>query len=167
MAKAAEATREDRLGGAGKAFARMQAWWKEMILAMRLLMVAAHTPSSGGLFMRARLLLPLAAVALAAACGGDSGTNVPPPVATEVFTVTNSGFSPETLNVVSNTRVIWRVTEGTHVISFTGQVPAGGNPNSRTLTAVDSVSTIFLQTGTYTFRDSLNATHTGVVIVHS
>ncbi len=115
--------------------------------------------------MRARLLLPLAAIALAA-CGGDSGTNIPPPVATVVFTVTNAGFSPETLTVVRNTKVIWRVTQGTHVISFTNSVPPGGDPNSRTLTAVDSVSAVFLQTGTYPFKDSLNVSHTGVVIVH-
>lgn len=118
--------------------------------------------------MRVRLILPLVAVALAA-CGGSS-TGPKPPVDTQTITVTNSGFAPESLSVVSNTKVIWQATEGTHVVRFTGSVPSGSNPNSPTFgvgQSVQSVNTIFLQLGTYTYEDTLNTALTGKIVVHN
>jgi plastocyanin len=115
--------------------------------------------------MRARLILPLFAVALGA-CGGSS-TGIKPPVDTQTITVSNTGFLPDSLYVVSNTKVIWQATDGPHVITFTGTVPSGSNPNSSTFGAGQNVNTIFLQLGTYTYKDSLNATHTGKVVVHN
>lgn len=116
--------------------------------------------------MRARLILPLVAIALAA-CGGDNGTGIKPPVDTQTITVTNAGFDPATLDVVSNTKVIWRSTEGTHVVSFTGTIPAGSDPNSPTFASGSSVNTTFVQVGTYTYKDSLNAGNTGTITVHN
>jgi plastocyanin len=83
------------------------------------------------------------------------------------ISVTNSGFSPETLNAQTNTLVTWTVTSGddSHVIRFTGSVPQGGNPNSSTLTVGQKASTTFLQTGTFNYVDTLHTEHTGVVIV--
>lgn len=115
--------------------------------------------------MRVRLILPFVAVALAA-CGGSS-TGPKPPVDTQTITVSNSGFSPETLSVVSNTKVIWQATDGPHVIRFTGSVPSGSNPNSSTFGAGQNVNTIFLQLGTYTYEDSLHTENDGVIIVHN
>ena len=115
--------------------------------------------------MRVRLVLPMVAIALAA-CGGSTTTS-PPPVDTQTVTVTNSGFTPETLSVVRNTRVIWMSIEGSHVIRFTGNVPSGSNPNSTTFSAGSSVNTIFLVTGTFTYADSLNLANTGVIVVHN
>jgi plastocyanin len=115
--------------------------------------------------MRVRLVLPLVAVALAA-CGGSS-TGPKPPVDTQTIVVSNSGFSPETLSVVSNTKVIWQATDGPHVVRFTGAVPSGSDPNSSTFGAGQSVNTIFLQVGTYTYEDSLNTGNTGVITVHN
>jgi plastocyanin len=116
--------------------------------------------------MRVRLVLPLVAIALAA-CGGDNGTGITPPVDTETITVTNSGFVPETLSVVTNTKVIWSATEGTHVIHFTGTLPQGSSGNSSSFSAGSSVNTTFLTVGSYTYADSLIPGNTGVVIVHN
>jgi plastocyanin len=44
-------------------------------------------------------------------------------------------------------------------------VPAGGDPNSSTLTIGQKASTTFLQAGTYNYEDTLDTSHTGVVIV--
>jgi plastocyanin len=115
--------------------------------------------------MRDRLVLPLVAIAIAA-CGGDS-TGPTPPAHTADIAITNSGFSPETLNAQLNTLVTWTVTSGddSHVIRFTGTVPSGSNPNSSTLTLNQTASTTFLQAGTYNYEDTLHTEHTGVVIV--
>jgi plastocyanin len=116
--------------------------------------------------MRVRLVLPLAAIAIAA-CGGSDSTGHKPPAHTADISITNSGFSPETLNAQTNTLVTWTVTSGdnSHVIRFTGTVPAGGDPNSSTLTIGQKASTTFLQAGTYNYEDTLDTSHTGVVIV--
>lgn len=116
--------------------------------------------------MRVRLVLPLVAIAFAAACGSDS-TGPTPPAHTAAISIMNNGFSPETLNVQTNTLVTWTVTSGddSHVVRFTGTVPSGGNPNSSTLTIGQSAATTFLQTGTYHYEDSLDTSHQGVVIV--
>jgi plastocyanin len=116
--------------------------------------------------MRVRLVLPLAAIAIAA-CGGSDSTGPKQPAHTADISITNSGFSPETLIAQTNTLVTWTVTSGddSHVIRFTGTVPSGSNPNSGTLTLNQTASTTFLQTGTYGYEDTLHTEHTGVVIV--
>jgi plastocyanin len=115
--------------------------------------------------MRVRLVFPLVAIAIGA-CGGSS-TGPKPPAHTADISITNSGFSPETLNAQTNTLVTWTVTSGddSHVIKFTGTVPSGGNPNSSTITLGQKASTTFLQSGTYNYVDTLHTEHTGVVIV--
>jgi plastocyanin len=118
--------------------------------------------------MRVRLVLPLVAVALAA-CGGSS-TGPKPPVDTQTIEVSNTAFTPPTLSVVSNTKIIWHSTDGPHVIRFTGTVPSGSDPNSSTFgtgESISSVNTIFLTTGTYTYEDSLRLGHTGTITVHN
>lgn len=120
--------------------------------------------------MRVRLILPLVAVALAA-CGGSSSTGPPPPVDTQTIEVSNAAFTPPTLSVVSNTKIIWHSTDGPHVIRFTGSVvPDSSNPNSPPFGAsesVSSVNTTFLTTGTYTYEDTLFTGHTGTITVHN
>ena len=116
--------------------------------------------------MRVRLVLPLAAIAIAA-CGGSDSTGPKEPPHTADISITNDGFSPETLNAQTNTLVTWTVTSGddSHVIRFTGTVPSGSNPNSSTLVLGQKASTTFLQAGTYDYVDTLHTEHTGVVIV--
>jgi plastocyanin len=118
--------------------------------------------------MRVRLVLPILAIAFAAACGDDNGTGIKPPDHTAGISVTDAGFTPESLDVQLNTLVTWTVTSGnlSHVIQFTGSVPSGGNPNSSTLTTGQSASTTFLQAGTYHYRDSVNTAFTGLVYAH-
>ena len=116
--------------------------------------------------MRARLVLPLVAIAFVAACGGSS-TGLKPPAATQTISVSNGGFSPETLSVIVNTQVIWQATEGTHVITFTGSVPSGSNPNSSTFGTGQNVQARFVMIGSYTYKDSLSASHTGLITVHN
>ena len=117
--------------------------------------------------MRVRLVLPVVAIAFAAACGGSS-TGPKPPDHTASISITNDGFLPESLDAQTNTLVTWTVTAGdqSHVIKFTGTVPSGGNPNSSVLTSGHSASTTFLQTGTYHYVDTLHTEHTGLVYVH-
>ena len=116
--------------------------------------------------MRVRLALPLAAIAIAA-CGGSDSTGPKEPPHTADISITNDGFSPETLNAQTNTLVTWTVTSGddSHVIRFTGTVPSGSNPNSNTLTLNQTASTTFLQPGTYDYVDTLHTEHTGAIIV--
>jgi plastocyanin len=118
----------------------------------------------GGFSMRVRLVLPFVAIAIAA-CGSDS--TAPKPAHTEDISITNDGFIPEVDTVQTNTLVTWTVTAGddSHVIRFTGDIPQGGNPNSGTLTLNQKASTTFLQTGTFTYEDSLHTSHTGVIVV--
>ncbi|HEY8794377.1 MAG TPA: hypothetical protein VIM15_05470 [Gemmatimonadaceae bacterium] len=115
--------------------------------------------------MKVRLVLPLVAIALAA-CGGSS-TGITPPVDTQTILVTNSGFTPETLSVISNTKVIWKSTEGNHVVKFTDSIPSGSDPNSSTFGVGQSVNTVFLKLGTYGYEDTLNLGNTGAIIVHN
>ena len=116
--------------------------------------------------MRVRLVLPLAAIAIAA-CGGSDSTGPKPPAHTADIAITDTGFVPQTLNAQTNTLVTWTVTSGSdsHVIRFTGTVPSGSNPNSSTLVLGQKASTTFLQAGTYDYVDTLHTEHTGVVIV--
>ena len=116
--------------------------------------------------MRVRLVLPLAAIAIAA-CGGSDTTGPKPPAHTADVSITNTGFNPETLFVQTNTLVTWTVTDGgdSHVIRFTGDVPQGSNPNSSTLTLNQTASTTFLQAGSFTYEDTLHTEHTGAIIV--
>ena len=115
--------------------------------------------------MKVRFVLPLVAIALAA-CGGSS-TGITPPVDTQTITVTDAGFTPETLSVISNTKVIWQSTQGSHVVRFTDSIPSGSNPNSSKFGTGQSVNTVFLKLGTYGYEDTLNVGNTGVVIVHN
>jgi plastocyanin len=110
-----------------------------------------------------KVAFAVACTLLASACGGSS-TGVKP---TQDFavTVTNSGFSPATLTVPPNSRVTWTIAEGTHNITFTQNVPNGGDPSSGEKTAPASVSTVFLQTGTYPYSDADAPSHTGSIVV--
>ena len=117
--------------------------------------------------MRVRFVLPLAAIAFVAACGGSSSTGIKPPADTQVITVTNAGFTPSALSVINNTEVIWKSTEGSHVVTFTGTIPANSNPNSSRFGMGDSVDTRFVTIGTFTYKDSVNAANTGTITVHN
>jgi len=117
--------------------------------------------------MRVRLVLPLVAIAFAAACGSDS-TGPKPPDHTAAISITDAGFAPESLDVQLNTLVTWTVTSGSlsHVIQFVGNDLPGGNPNSNTLVNGQTASTTFLTAGTYHYRDTLNTSFTGLVYAH-
>ena len=114
--------------------------------------------------MRVRIVLPFVAMALAA-CGGSTGPKQPAHFLT--ISVTNDGFSPATDTVQANTLVTWTVISGdqSHVVRFTSNVPSGGNPNSNVIVNGQSASTTFLQTGSYTYDDSLHTSHTGTILV--
>ena len=115
--------------------------------------------------MRVRLVLPLVAIALAA-CGGSS-TGPTPPAHFSTIQVSNNGFLPVVDTVQTNTLVTWTVISGddSHVIRFTNHVPSGSNPNSNTIVNGQSASTTFLQTGSYTYDDSLHIGNTGTIVV--
>ncbi|MEO8881027.1 MAG: cupredoxin domain-containing protein [Gemmatimonadaceae bacterium] len=116
--------------------------------------------------MRVRLVLPFVVIAFVAACGGSS-TGPKPPAHFSTIIVSDTGFAPSALSVQTNTLVTWSVTSGAnqHVIRFTSNVPSGGNPNSNVIVNGQSASTTFLQSGTYTYDDSLHAEHHGSIVV--
>jgi len=118
--------------------------------------------------MRVRLVLPVLAIAFAAACGSDNGTGPNPPDHFSSITVSDTGFAPDSLDVQLNTLVTWNVTSGIqhHVIRFVGaSIPQGSTPSSE-LANGQSASTTFLKAGTYHYDDSLHVDHTGLVYVH-
>jgi plastocyanin len=118
--------------------------------------------------MRVRLVLPLVAIAFAAACGSDNSTGPKPPDHFSSITVSDSGFAPESLDVQLNTLVTWNVTSGTlhHVIRFVGaSIPEGSTPSSD-LQNGENASTTFITAGTYHYDDSLHTGLTGLVYVH-
>lgn len=117
--------------------------------------------------MRVRLVLPVVAIAFAAACGSDS-TGPKPPDHTATIFVSDTGFAPDSLDAQTNTLVTWTVNAGAnqHVIRFTGITLPGGNPSSDTITVGQSAATTFTKTGTYHYEDAVHTEHTGLIYVH-
>lgn len=111
-------------------------------------------------------LLAAAAVIATIGCGGSSSTG-PTPSTNKNYTITvqNSGFTPDSVTVAAHDTVTWRVSEGTHAVTFFGTLPPHAAPSSGAVTAGNSVYTVFITPGRYTFRDDSLTANTGVVIV--
>jgi plastocyanin len=118
--------------------------------------------------MRVRLVLPLVAIAFAAACGSDDSTGPNPPEHQASIAVSDTGFAPDSLDAQLSTLVTWTVTTGDdkHVNRFVGTDLPNGNPSSDTIKVGESAATTFITAGTYHYEDAVHPEHTGLVYVH-
>lgn len=113
-------------------------------------------------------LLAVAAVITLLGCGGSDSTGPGGNTAKNyTITVSNAGFTPDSVTVAAHDTVTWTVSEGVHSVTF-NDVPSNANaiPSSGAVAAGHSVFTVFLTPGRYTFVDDSVNTNTGVVIVH-
>lgn len=85
--------------------------------------------------------------------------------ATASITITNSGFTPETIRVKKGQDVTWTNT-GPEAHGIVSEKTDGTTPQTEEiLEAGDTYSYVFEDTGTYTYRDQTNSSLTGVVVV--
>ena len=129
------------------------------------------------------LVLSMAAVAIVVLLAGCASSavpsNVPPPApaltdqtnqpdsgkikpsATVTIKITDDGFVPQKITVKPNTEVVW-VNEGTkaHNVTLLDTMRTSGS-----IAKHDKISHLFLNSGTYPYRDSFFSTHQGVVFV--
>jgi plastocyanin len=96
-------------------------------------------------------LLLVAAVATAAACGNDSGTNVTGDVA--VGSGGANTFNPVTLTLSSKRNVTWSFVAGTHNVTFEDGAPASGNLTSGTFSRDFTAA----QAGTFRYRCTIHS----------
>lgn len=112
-----------------------------------------------------KYLLAVAAATLLAGCGGSgSSTGPTTPHKNYVVTVTNAGFTPDTVNVGVQDTVTWNDTEGNHSVTFYGSLPANAIPSSGNLGPGSHAFTVFVQSGTFNYKDD-SSSATGVVVV--
>lgn len=108
----------------------------------------------------------LMAIAALAGCGGSStGPNNNPHPANHVVSITNSGFTPDTVQSKVQDTVTWTSTEGVHAISFVAALSPDSLAPSGAIAQGASKWTVFLRSGTYTYIDDSIRTDTGVVVV--
>ncbi|HEX6535282.1 MAG TPA: hypothetical protein VF041_11825 [Gemmatimonadaceae bacterium] len=112
-----------------------------------------------------KALLAAAAVIMCLGCGSDSTGPKGNTQKNYLVTVSNAGFSPDTVHAAARDTVSFNVTEGVHAVTFYGTLPPNAAPSSGPVAAGSTVFTVFLTAGTYTFRDDSLDTHTGVIIV--
>jgi plastocyanin len=102
-----------------------------------------------------------------AACGSSSSTGVNPnphPV-NHTVTISNSGFTPQTVTSAVGDTVTWTSSDAVHAISFIAALSPDSLASSGPIAVGQSKFTIFLKTGTYTYLDDSVVADTGVVIV--
>ena len=103
-----------------------------------------------------------------AACGSSSSTGVNPnphPVNHSV-TISNTGFTPDTVSSAVGDTVTWTSTDGVHAISFIAALSPDSLASSGPIAMGQKKFTIFLKAGTYTYLDDSVKADTGVVQVH-
>lgn len=111
-------------------------------------------------------LLAAAAVIMCLGCGSDKSTGTGGNTQKNyLVTVSNAGFTPDTVRAAPRDTVSFNVTEGVHAVTFFGTLPPNAAPSSGPVQAGSTVFTVFLSAGTYTYRDDSLSTNTGVIIV--
>ena len=103
-----------------------------------------------------------------AACGSSSSTGVNPnphPV-NHTVTISNTGFTPDTVSSAVGDTVTWTSTDGVHAISFIAALSPHSLASSGPIAMGQAKFTIFLKAGTYTYLDDSVKADTGVVQVH-
>lgn len=115
--------------------------------------------------MQRRLFAVGTLVALAACGGSSTGPNDNPHPVNHAVTISNAGFSPETVQSKVQDTVTWTSTEGAHAISFVASLSPDSLAPSGAIAQGTSKWTVFLRTGSYTYVDDSIRADTGVVIV--
>ena len=120
--------------------------------------------------MRSRVIavvVGIGAVIAMAACGSSSSTGVNPnphPV-NHVVTISNTAFTPDTVNSAVGDTVTWTSSEGVHAVSFIASLSPDSLASSGPIGVGQSKFTIFLKAGTYTYLDDSVRADTGFVVV--
>lgn len=107
-----------------------------------------------------------ALIALAACGSSSTGPNPNPHPVNHTVTISNSGFSPETVSSAVGDTVTWTSTDGVHAVSFIASLSPDSLAGSGPIAMGQSKFTIFLKAGTYTYLDDSVRADTGVVQVH-
>lgn len=107
-----------------------------------------------------------ALIALAACGGSSTGPNPNPHPVNHTITISNSGFSPDTVSSAIGDTVTWTSTDGVHAVSFIASLSPDSLASSGPIAMGQSKFTIFLKAGTYTYLDDSVRADTGVVQVH-
>jgi plastocyanin len=98
-----------------------------------------------------------------------SATNRSSALAPAEVTITKTGFNPATISVQSGQAVVWTNNDSvSHAIASDNPSPATGQaavPNSSAISPTDSYSYVFNQAGSYSYRDSINSSLEGTVVV--
>ena len=113
------------------------------------------------------VLVSAGALVALAACGSSSstGNNQNPHPVNHNVTITNSGFTPDTVNSAVGDTVTWTATDAVHAISFIASLSPDSLQGSGPIGVGQSKFTVFLKNGTYTYLDDSVKADTGVVIV--
>jgi len=81
-------------------------------------------------------------------------------------TISNTGFTPDTVSSAVGDTVTWTSTDGVHAISFIAALSPDSLASSGPIAMGQAKFTIFLKAGTYTYLDDSVKADTGVVQVH-
>ncbi|HEX5409653.1 MAG TPA: hypothetical protein VFW89_07795 [Gemmatimonadaceae bacterium] len=115
-----------------------------------------------------RLLVAAAIMALTAGCGGSDSTGPEFPNAKRVTaTVTQAGFSPDTVRLNVGDTLVFTAGDDHHSVSFYGSnLPAGCCASSGNLNSGQTSSPlVFLKSGNLQFRDDSIPADTGWAVV--
>jgi len=107
-----------------------------------------------------------ALIALAACGSSSTGVNPNPHPVNHTVTISNSGFTPDTVTSAVGDTVTWTSSDGVHAISFIASLSPDSLASSGPIAMGQSKFTIFLKAGTYTYLDDSVVADTGVVQVH-
>jgi plastocyanin len=93
----------------------------------------------------------------------DPGNQQTKPTAATTITITADGFSPASISVARGTTLTWHNADtGNHAVASTGDDSSLHSPQ---LAPKASFHYSFQKTGTFTYNDPLNPSHTGTVTI--
>jgi plastocyanin len=114
-----------------------------------------------------RLFVAVAVVALAAGCGSDSTGPQFPNAKRVTATVTQAGFSPDTVHLNVGDTLVFTAGDDHHSVSFFGSnLPPGCCTSSGNLnTGETSTPLVFQKAGNLQFRDDSIPADTGLAMI--
>jgi len=114
-----------------------------------------------------RLLVAVVVVALTAGCGSDSTGPQFPNAKRVTATVTQAGFSPDTVHLNIGDTLVFTAGDDHHSVSFYGSnLPAGCCASSGNLNSGQTSSPlVFLKSGNLQFRDDSIPADTGWAVI--
>jgi plastocyanin len=123
-----------------------------------------------GNFRRNFIIAGMALFLIASACGKDSdsstnpgeGDNPPDNPPSNLVTISNFAFSPQSITVSAGDTVTWRNDDN---VNHTVTSDSGGEPDSPVLSQGQIYQHVFAQPGTHSYHCTIHPTMTGNVAV--